>query len=133
MPLNVTRCSHQCADTTQTPIQGMNVLLAFIDQVLGFPVCSQQAPCCARCIPVLQGPGESAKEEGNAAAKRGDWAAAAAAYERALQLEPGLLAAANNLGLALLKLGRHADAEAACDKVRRAAPGLFVPCGELVE
>jgi tetratricopeptide (TPR) repeat protein len=57
-------------------------------------------------------PGEAAKEEGNEAFRRGAWEAAAAAYARALELEPEMPAALNNRAQALLKLGRWVEAEA---------------------
>jgi hypothetical protein len=57
-------------------------------------------------------PAEAAKEEGNAAFKKGDWAAAVAGYTRALEHEPGMVVALNNRAMALLKLEKWAEAEA---------------------
>jgi tetratricopeptide (TPR) repeat protein len=68
-------------------------------------------------------PGEAAKEEGNEAFRRGAWEAAAAAYARALELEPGMPAALNNRAQALLKLGRWAEAEADAGAVLAADGG----------
>lgn len=71
-------------------------------------------------------PADAAREEGNAAFKRGDLPAALHAYTTALR-EAGeggskcSVAAANNRALVLLKLGRHTEAEADCNTVRAAA------------
>ncbi len=62
-------------------------------------------------------PAEAEKEAGNAAFKAGDWAEAARRYGAALALQPGLAAARNNRALALLRLGRHAEAEEDCTQV----------------
>ncbi|KAG2433668.1 hypothetical protein HXX76_008039 [Chlamydomonas incerta] len=67
-------------------------------------------------------PAEVEKEAGNAAVKRGDWSGAVDRYSAALGLEPGMTAAANNRALALLRLGRHGEAEADCGKVLEAEP-----------
>ena len=62
-------------------------------------------------------PAESAKDEGNAAFRRGDWAAAVEHYSRALELDPGLGTALNNRALCHIKLRQHAEAEADCSAV----------------
>ncbi|KAK9823016.1 hypothetical protein WJX81_007094 [Elliptochloris bilobata] len=67
-------------------------------------------------------PAEAAKEEGNAAIKRGDVAQAEAHYSNALRLDAGLTSAHNNRALARLRLGRWADAEADCDAVLAREP-----------
>ncbi|GLC45807.1 hypothetical protein PLESTB_001153700 [Pleodorina starrii] len=67
-------------------------------------------------------PAEVEKEAGNAAVKAGEWGAAVSRYSAALDLDPGLTAAANNRALALLRLGRHAEAEADCSRVLEAEP-----------
>ncbi|GLI64556.1 hypothetical protein VaNZ11_007876 [Volvox africanus] len=68
-------------------------------------------------------PAEREKEAGNAAMKAGNWEAAVACYSAALDLDPGLVAAANNRALALLRLGRHLEAERDCSKVLELEPG----------
>ncbi|EFJ43133.1 hypothetical protein VOLCADRAFT_121451 [Volvox carteri f. nagariensis] len=67
-------------------------------------------------------PAEVEKDAGNAAVKAGDWAEAVARYTAALDLDPGLVAAANNRSLALLRLGRCEEAEADCCKVLEVEP-----------
>ncbi|PNH06035.1 hypothetical protein TSOC_007639, partial [Tetrabaena socialis] len=59
-------------------------------------------------------PAEAEKDAGNAAFKAGDWAGAVDRYAAAMQLDPKLTAAANNRAMALLRLGRHAEAEEDC-------------------
>jgi len=54
--------------------------------------------------------------------ERGQWAAAATAYERTLQLAPDLHAARNNLGNVYGALGRHADAVRAFERVLASTP-----------
>lgn len=49
--------------------------------------------------------------EGNAAFEKGDFAAAAKAYRRAVELAPGNLVGLVNLGMAEARLGRHEEAE----------------------
>ncbi|GFR48092.1 hypothetical protein Agub_g9779, partial [Astrephomene gubernaculifera] len=68
-------------------------------------------------------PAEAEKEAGNAAVRSGDWAAAVARYSAALQLQPDMTSAANNRALALLRLGRHAEAEQDCGMVLFREPG----------
>jgi Flp pilus assembly protein TadD len=48
-------------------------------------------------------------KEGNALLRRGDYEAALAAFERAVELEPGNAKAYNNRGVALARLGRYDD------------------------
>ncbi len=62
-------------------------------------------------------PAEQAKEEGNAAFKSGDWAAAVARYSTAVALDGGLVAALNNRAMAHLKLQQWSEAAADCDAV----------------
>ncbi|PRW61388.1 SUMO-activating enzyme subunit 2 [Chlorella sorokiniana] len=68
-------------------------------------------------------PAEAAKEEGNAAFKLGDMQAAVDHYSRALELQPGQVAALNNRALARLKLQQWSEAEADCSAVLNAEPG----------
>lgn len=56
-------------------------------------------------------PAEAAKDEGNNAFKRGDWRGAMEQYTRALELEPGMVAALNNRAMARLKMQQWAEAE----------------------
>ncbi|EFN56519.1 hypothetical protein CHLNCDRAFT_51491 [Chlorella variabilis] len=67
-------------------------------------------------------PAEAAKDEGNNAFKRGDWRGAMEQYTRALELEPGMVAALNNRAMARLKMQQWAEAEADCSAVLAAEP-----------
>lgn len=67
---------------------------------------------------------EGWKDAGNAHFRRGQYERAAECYSRSLVLEPGCLAAANR-AMALLKLGRAAEAEADCSDALRLDP-LYV-------
>ncbi|KAG2438451.1 hypothetical protein HYH02_010906 [Chlamydomonas schloesseri] len=67
-------------------------------------------------------PAEAEKEAGNAAVKRGDLVGAVERYTAALGADPGMTAAANNRALALLRLGRHEEAEADCSRVLEDEP-----------
>lgn len=61
---------------------------------------------------------------GNALRLSGDFAAARLAYERAIELEPTLAEAHNNLALVLGKLGLAAEAQAALERAAAANPDL---------
>jgi tetratricopeptide (TPR) repeat protein len=61
-----------------------------------------------------------ARHEGNAAQARGDWAAAAAAYRRAWEADPGDMTAAYRLARSLHAEGRHKEA-AEFDRIVQAA------------
>lgn len=63
-------------------------------------------------------PAEAAKEDGNAAFKRGDLPAALAAYTLALEMDPALMVAANNRAMVNLRMQRFGDAESDCNLVR---------------
>ena len=70
------------------------------------------APAASPPAPLDEAPtAESLKNQGNLAMKAGDHAGAVDAYTRALELDSSNLATRNNRALALLKLGRHVDAE----------------------
>lgn len=56
-------------------------------------------------------PAEAAKEDGNAAFKRGDLPAALAAYTLALERDPTMVVAANNRALVNIRMERFGDAE----------------------
>jgi hypothetical protein len=56
-------------------------------------------------------PAESAKEDGNAAFKKGDLPAALAAYTLALERDPSMVVAANNRALVNIRMQRFGDAE----------------------
>lgn len=75
-------------------------------------------------------PAEAEKEAGNAAFKAGDWAEAVRRYGAALVLQPGLAAARNNRALALLRLGRNAEAEEDCTQVG-GGEGARTGCGAM--
>jgi tetratricopeptide (TPR) repeat protein len=75
-------------------------------------------------------PAEADKEAGNAAVKRGEWEAAVRHYSDALARQPGLTAAANNRALALLRLGRFAEAEADCSTVGGRMRGIRLCFGD---
>lgn len=62
-------------------------------------------------------PAEAAKEEGNAAFKRGDWANAVGHYTQAVEFDPHMLPALNNRAMALLKLERWQEALEDCQTV----------------
>ena len=57
------------------------------------------------------------QDDGNKAFGRGDFAAAVEHYSCCVELDATLVAARNNRAMALLKLGRWADALADCDAV----------------
>ncbi|KAG2482944.1 hypothetical protein HYH03_018169 [Edaphochlamys debaryana] len=104
-------------------LQGGDRAAAFVQQLQGRQGQGQGGKQEAAKATVRElTPAEAAKEEGNAAAKRGDWAAAAEAYGAALAADPSLLAAANNRALAFLRLGRSEEAEADCCTVLAAEP-----------
>lgn len=67
-------------------------------------------------------PAEAAKDEGNKLFAKGQWAAAADQYSRALELDPALSSAANNRAMARLKLGQWEGALQDCCKVLAAEP-----------
>jgi tetratricopeptide (TPR) repeat protein len=54
----------------------------------------------------------------------GAYAAAAAEFQRALQIDPGAARPHANLALAWFAMGRYADAEQAAQKAVAADPGL---------
>lgn len=56
---------------------------------------------------------------------RGDLSRAAECYERALQLDPGLVEAQQNLGVVLRRLGRHGEAIVWLRRAMAARPGLL--------
>jgi Flp pilus assembly protein TadD len=64
-------------------------------------------------------PAESAKEDGNAAFRCGNLEGALQAYSRVLELDAGMLLAANNRALVLLRLGQPGEAEVDLNKVCR--------------
>jgi len=76
-----------------------------------------QIPVCALQVRELS-PAEAAKEDGNAAFKRGDLPAALAAYTLALEKDPALTVAANNRAMVNLRMQRFGDAESDCNLVR---------------
>lgn len=62
-------------------------------------------------------PAESAKEDGNAAFKKGDLPAALTAYTQALEKDPTMLVAANNRAMVNIRMQQFGDAEKDCNMV----------------
>ena len=75
------------------------------------------------------------KEMAEAAARRGEWAAALALLDRAIALDPYDLAARNSRGLALARMGRvdEARAEQACGSTRLDLERLTATRARLVD
>mmetsp|Transcript_13814 Transcript_13814/g.37338 ORF Transcript_13814/g.37338 Transcript_13814/m.37338 type:complete len:341 (+) Transcript_13814:39-1061(+) len=67
-------------------------------------------------------PAEAAKEDGNAAFKRGDLPSALAAYTLALERDPAMVVAANNRALVNIRMKRFGDAESDCNMVLQHEP-----------
>lgn len=63
------------------------------------------------------------KERGNEEFRAGRWGSAVECYSRAVEADPGLTAALSNRAMALIKLGRYADALADCERVVGANTG----------
>lgn len=68
-------------------------------------------------------PGYKENEEGITHAKKGHWDVAETHFRKALEADPKLAEAQYNLGLALDKLDKHADATTAFKKAAELAPG----------
>ena len=67
-------------------------------------------------------PGRAANDEGVTHAEKGHWDVAEEHFRKALEADPKLGEAQFNLGLALDKLGKHAEATAAFKKAAELSP-----------
>jgi tetratricopeptide (TPR) repeat protein len=88
------------------------------------PGASGPDPLAALCRWAALNPADAEAQGTLASAlhERGQWAEAASAYERTLQLAPELHAARNNLGNVYGALGRHSDAVLAFQRVLASTP-----------